>query len=115
MSNLTAFQVVPGHLTEDSQEFWEWASKEFQLTEDDLKLLTLACESLDRAAQARRLLKQKGLTFDDRFGQPHARPEVAVERDSKKLFSQFVRQLGFEKQIKYMSKNPWKEFEKNSE
>jgi hypothetical protein len=43
----------------------------------------LALEALDRANQARRALKRHGLVYLDRFEAPHARPEVAIERDAR--------------------------------
>jgi len=60
------------------------------------KLLTLACEAWDRCQQAREALAEHGLTFEDRFGQPRPRPEVAIERDSRMSFARLVRQLALE-------------------
>jgi hypothetical protein len=61
-----------------------------------LRLLQLACEAWDRAEQARELLLQHGLTFVDRFGQPHARPEIAIERDSRIAFARLLRELNLD-------------------
>jgi phage terminase small subunit len=58
-----------------------------------VRLLVLACQAWDRAEQAREILAREGLTFMDRFDCPHARPEVAVERDSRLAFARLVREL----------------------
>ena len=55
--------------------------------------LGVACESWDRTQQAREILDVEGLTYDDRFGCPRSRPEVASERDSRIAFSRILREL----------------------
>jgi len=57
------------------------------------RLLTLAAEAWDRTCQAREALAEHGLVFEDRFGQPHARPEVGIERDSRLAFARLLREL----------------------
>jgi phage terminase small subunit len=63
------------------------------LDEHHVRLLTLACEAWDRCQQARESLDVEGLVFEDRFGAPHARPEIAIERDSRLAFARLVREL----------------------
>jgi hypothetical protein len=41
-------------------------------------------------------LLKHGLTFDDRFGSPHARPEIAIERDSRIAFARLIREIGMD-------------------
>jgi hypothetical protein len=55
-----------------------------------------ACEAHDRAEQARRVLKREGLIYNDRFGQPKSRPEVAIERDNRAAFAKLIRQLNLD-------------------
>ena len=43
--------------------------------------------------QARILLASEGLVYYDRFNAPKARPEVAIERDSRIAFARLVREL----------------------
>ena len=64
---------------------------EFQYFE--LRLLTAAGEAWDRKEKAREVIETQGLTYTDRFGQPAARPEVAIERDSRLAFFRCMRQL----------------------
>jgi hypothetical protein len=46
-----------------------------------------------RAEQARAMLDEHGLTFNDRFDAPHARPEIAIERDARTGFARLIREL----------------------
>ena len=61
-----------------------------------IKLLTLAAEAWDRCQEAREILAEEGLTYEDRFHQPRARPEVAVERDSRIAFARLLRELALD-------------------
>ncbi len=104
----------PEHLSKQTQEFWQWASDEYQLNQDELHLLLMACEAMDRCIQARKRLAKQGLTYNDRFGQPKSRPEIAIERDSRLAFARLVKQLGLNKKLgrAMTSENPWKEINK---
>jgi phage terminase small subunit len=66
---------------------------EFELEEHDVKILIRAAEAFDRGEQAREAIAKHGLTYTDRFGAPRARPEVAVERDSRIGFARLLREL----------------------
>ena len=83
----------PGHLSKQSKDWWLWVTNEFELEEHHLKLLTAASEAWDRYQQARRRLKKRGLTYEDRFGAPRARPEVQIERDNRIAFARLLREL----------------------
>jgi phage terminase small subunit len=69
---------------------------EFRLEQHHVRLLTLAAEAWDRGQEAREALTKEGLTFVDRFGQPHARPEVAIERDARIAFARLLRELALD-------------------
>lgn len=86
-------QKPPGHLSKQGKDWWLWVTNEFELEEHHFKLLTAACESWDRTQQARRRLKKYGLTYQDRFGAPRARPEVSIERDNRLAFARLLREL----------------------
>ncbi len=110
LDGATVGEKPPEHLSKDAQEFWRWATDEYRLTQDDLKVLLMACEAMDRCRQARKRLAKQGLTYTDRFGQPRSRPEVAIERDSRLAFSKLVKQLSLGKKLgrAMTSDNPWK-------
>jgi len=64
-----------------------------------LEVLRLACEALDRCEEARTALALHGTTFVDRFGSPKARPEVAIERDSRLAAMRAFRELSLDAEM----------------
>ncbi len=83
----------PKHLREETRKWVRDVSNGFFLEEHHLRLLLMAAEAWDRCVQAREILAETGLTFEDRFGQPRSRPEVAIERDSRIAFARLLREL----------------------
>jgi phage terminase small subunit len=83
----------PNHLSATARKWWASTAATFELEAHHLHLLTLAAEMLDRAAQARAVLDKLGLTYEDRFGAPRARPEVNAERHAKIAFARLLREL----------------------
>ena len=81
------------HLSEDAAGWWQSVQREFSLEPHHIRLLTLACEAWDRGQGAREILDAEGLIYEDRFGAPKARPEVAIERDSRIAFARLLREL----------------------
>jgi hypothetical protein len=65
----------------------------FELEPPHLRMLARAGEFWDRGEAARAALAEHGLTFQDRFGCPKPRPEVAIARDSAVVFARLVREL----------------------
>ena len=84
---------APEHLSEDAAAWWCTVNREFQLEPHHVHLLTLACEAWDRNQEARAILDAEGMTFLDRFGCPKARPEIAIQRDSRIAFARILREL----------------------
>ena len=60
---------------------------------DHMHLLEGACGAWDRMVEARLALDEHGLIYQDRNGEPKARPEVAIERDARIGFARLVREL----------------------
>jgi phage terminase small subunit len=88
--------TAPGHLAAATRRWFQSVIQDFELEAHHVRLLTLAAEAWDRCQQARVALKKMGLIFDDQFGQPKARPEVAIERDSRIAFARLLRELGLD-------------------
>ena len=84
---------VPDHLAPATARWWSDVQRDYTLEEHHVRLLTLASEAWDRTATARQVLDAEGLTYIDRFGTPKARPEVAIERDSRIAFARLLREL----------------------
>lgn len=86
----------PKHLRAQTRRWWSGIVADYDLESHHLRLLTLAAEAWDRGEEAREILATEGLTYDDRFGQPRARPEVAIERDSRIAFARMLRELALD-------------------
>ena len=84
---------APEHLKPATKEWFLSVVRDFAFEEHHIRLLTLAGEAWDRGQQAREAIAEHGLTFVDRFDAPHARPEVAIERDSRIAFARLLREL----------------------
>ncbi len=61
-----------------------------------IRLLTLAAESFDRAAECRRVIQKEGLISKDRYGQPRLHPAADEERRAKALFASLLKQLNLD-------------------
>ena len=83
----------PKHLHPETRRWFSQVVEDYELEEHHLRLLTLAGESWDRCVSAREVIDRDGMTFIDRFGCPRARPEIAIERDSRIGFTRLVREL----------------------
>jgi phage terminase small subunit len=69
---------------------------EFDLEHHHLRILRLACEAWDRGQEAREAVAEHGSVYVDRFGQPRARPEIAIERDARISFARLMRELALD-------------------
>lgn len=87
---------APGHLQNGTREWWESVNRDFNLEPHQIKLLTLAGESWDRCAQARRAVLKHGLTSTNRYGEIRARPEINIERDNRIAFARLLRELNLD-------------------
>lgn len=83
----------PAHLSAQSASWWQSVVGDYSLEPHHLRLLQAACESWDRAQQAREAVAEHGLTFKDKGGNIKANPAVSIERDARTLFARLVREL----------------------
>ena len=96
----------PKHLKPVTKKWWLNIAQNYELDSHHFKLLTLACEALERCQDAREGLKVHGTVYIDRFGCPHARPEVAIERDNRIAFARLIRELCLDADIPEDSRVP---------
>ena len=87
---------APPHLRRDTASWWLSVADEYELESHQLRLLTLAAEAWDRCTESREAIAKYGSVYVDRFEQPRARPEVAIERDSRIAFARLVRELALD-------------------
>lgn len=87
---------APAHLAPATRTWWERIATEYALEAPHWALLTAAGEAWDRCQAARAVIAREGLTFTDFRGQPKARPEIAIERDSRLAFARVIRELGLD-------------------
>jgi phage terminase small subunit len=87
---------APPHLRPDTAAWWASVAVDYALEAHQLRILTLAAEAWDRGVEAREAIAQLGSVYVDRFAQPRARPEVAIERDSRISFARLVRELALD-------------------
>jgi phage terminase small subunit len=90
---MTVSSIPPKHLNQATKRWYIHVTENYELEQHHLRLLTLAGQAWDRAEQARVALVCFGLTFEDRFGAPHPRPEIAIERDARTAFARLLREL----------------------
>ena len=83
----------PKHLKPATRRWFCAVLEHYTLEEHHVRLLTLAGEAWDRCEAAREAIAAHGLTYLDRFNTPKARPEVAIERDSRIAFARLIREL----------------------
>jgi hypothetical protein len=86
----------PPHLRPDTASWWASVAGDYALEAHHLRILTLAAEAWDRGVEAREAIARHGSVYVDRFAQPRARPEVAIERDSRIAFARLVRELALD-------------------
>src|SRR5262245_6366807 len=83
----------PKYLKAETKRWWQDVVDSYTLEPHHVELLTLAAEARDRTEAAAAVIRRQGATFVDRHGQPRARPEVAIERDSRLAFARLLREL----------------------
>lgn len=86
----------PSHLSAESAMWFGEVVRDFQLEPHHLKLLTMACECWDRAAQARQAVESAGLTYKDRHGNLRPHPGCQIERDNRVLYARLLRELALD-------------------
>ncbi len=84
---------TPKHLRKETRRWFKSVVNRYEMTEEDVRLLTLAAEARDRAEQAREILAVEGIQRKDRFQINQVHPCVAVERDSRISYARLMREL----------------------
>src|SRR5207253_8898315 len=86
----------PAHLSPEAKRWWRLVLERYELEDQHLRLLQLAAEAWDRAAQARRILKRDGLVYRDDHGHPRKHLAVSIEEQARLAFARLLRELDLE-------------------
>ncbi|MCI0637981.1 MAG: hypothetical protein L0Y72_23595 [Gemmataceae bacterium] len=88
---------VPSHLSARSRALWAELVPRRAESPERLALLQTALEALDRADQARVVVKKEGLTkTTERSGAVHLHPLLKVEADSRRQFARIWAELNLD-------------------
>jgi hypothetical protein len=87
------FDPIAKHLRPLTLQWVASVIDRYTLEQHHERLLVKCAEAWDRSEEAREAIAKHGLTYDGRFGEPRARPEVAIERDSRLAFTRLLREL----------------------
>jgi P27 family predicted phage terminase small subunit len=97
----------PEHLQPSTKVWWNALVADYEFKPHDLQTLQAAAESWDRYQQARQALAEHGLTYVDSKGMIRARPECAIERDSRISYLRALRELHIEPPERPRGPFPW--------
>lgn len=98
---------APPHLSPTAAAVWAAATASKVRTTERLALLRLACESLDRADQARDLIDREGVCVKTGTNMTRAHPALKVERDSRATAAKLLRQLGVDHEPSQLGSLCW--------
>ena len=87
---------IPQHLRPDTQRWVRGVMRGWTLEEHHVRLLVLAAEAFDQAADAHAYLAKQGETYSDKRGVRRVCPEVGIEHNAKVLFTKLIRELGLD-------------------
>ena len=79
-----------------SKGFWRVVTKGWELEPHHIRLLQIACESWDRAIEARETVTGSKPYFTDRNLNIKAHPGIAVEQTARKQFIAALREIGLD-------------------
>jgi phage terminase small subunit len=93
------FPPAPKHLTPETRKWWNELVRRFDFEFHHLRILQAAAESWDTYQRAQRILEKQGLSYQDRRGVFHPRPEVAIARDARISFLRAMRELALSEEV----------------
>ncbi len=100
---MTAARIRPPNHLKASRKYFLGVVRDFEIPDHKLPFLVALCVFMDEIVAKRKLLAEKGATFDDRFGQPKSRPEIAHLRDARLAACRLANVVGLP-----ASAPPWK-------
>ena len=86
----------PEHLSSEMRNFYAWVCSNWPMDRRDHLRLQTACEAWDRMTQARRLIHEVGLTYEDSAGNPRQHPATKIEKEARGDWLRSLRELGLD-------------------
>src|SRR4030066_1057552 len=86
---------APNYLRKETKEWFEKVLKDYELEDHHIKILTLACECLDRITEARLQIKEDGAYYQDKL-KPKPHPALKIEAENKIIFARLLRELNLD-------------------
>ncbi len=90
---MTTPKPPPG-LGPRARRLWSQLHSAWDFTPDELEVLRLAVEAVDRACRAQALLDAEGLMLEGRYG-PKEHPAAAVRTAAETSAARLLKQIGF--------------------
>jgi len=83
----------PEYLRPETADWFADVLRSYDLEQHHVRLLVMAAEAWDASRDAREAIATHGMTYTDRFNQPHARPEIKIAEASRMQFARLLREL----------------------
>ena len=99
--------AAPRHLRPRTRKWFRFVVERWEVEAQDLPLLTIACETLDRYHQAREAIDRDGLTVPSARGGPRIHPAVKVEAEARRAFARLLQQLNLNEADPLAGFRPW--------
>ena len=87
------FSPAPKHLSPETKRWWNEIVRQFDLEFHHLRILQAAGEAWDTYQRAMRTLDKRGLTYTDKRGVEHARPETKIAEAARIRCLRAMREL----------------------
>lgn len=97
--------AAPAGLGTRARGLWRDLHKTWQFTPDELEVLRLAVEAVDRAEAAQKAIRIAGVLIKDRFGALKPNPACIIRAAAEVNAARLLRQLGFSTEAARVLKN----------
>ncbi|MDI6798095.1 MAG: hypothetical protein QMD09_14195 [Desulfatibacillaceae bacterium] len=81
------------HLSEYSRRWAEGVLTDYEIEDAQRPLVVLAAQTLDKIAEAERIINEDGAFFTDKAGKPRKHPALDCQRNDKIAFARLCREL----------------------
>ena len=88
---------IPQHLATGTKNWFRQVLEEYDLEPHHVKLLTLAAEAWDRAAEAEKAIRKFGVLYKEPHSdKPRVNPCIKVKEQAEVIFARLIRELNLD-------------------